>query len=435
MTASPEARLAGRHIIVSVGSGGVGKTTAAAAIALQAARAGRRALVLTIDPARRLADALGLHPLGNTPREVPRELQSALGVSEPGAMFAMMLDMKGTFDDLVERLASDEHTRARILANPIYQHVSDALAGSAEYAAMEKVYEMASDPRFDLVVLDTPPSQHALDFLDAPRRLLDFLDSRLVRLLVHPTFSAGRFGLKLFHGATQRALQLVERISGIGFLEDISEFLLAFEDMSEGFSERARRVQTLLLGEKTGFVLVAGPAPESVYAATRFLDRLAGDGIPMDGIVVNRMHTWPGPGAPPEWLREGTADAAGASAVQRAQERLTAALQPGLSPALAREVAHAAVDATRGYAEVVHRDAECIAPLRRRATNEGLFFRCVPERERDVHDLEGLGAIADHLFAGHPFSGSPSSDSETAAPDTGARTEDAERERGRRTGG
>jgi len=234
------------RVTVCVGCGGVGKTTVAAAFALEAARCGRNVLVLTIDPARRLADALGVEELGNVPQMLPREILAQLGVPKTGCLSAMMLDMKRTFDDLVERFAEDAATRDRILRNPIYQHVSDALAGSVEYSAMEKVYELSEGGGFDLVVVDTPPAQHALDFLDAPRRLLEFLDSRLVQMLIHPAFAAGRFGVRLFQRGTQRMLHLIERISGVGFLEDISEFLLAFEGMAEGFRERAARVRALL---------------------------------------------------------------------------------------------------------------------------------------------------------------------------------------------
>jgi len=227
------------RIAVCVGCGGVGKTTVAAALALEAARRGRRALVLTIDPARRLADALGVEALGNQPQPLERDALHALGVREPGELSAMMLDMKGTFDDLVHRFAESSEARERILSNPIYQHASEALAGSVEYSAMEKVYEMWQRDEYDLIVVDTPPAQHALDFLEAPQRLIEFLDSRIVQMLIHPAFAAGRFGFRLFQQATRRVLHVLERVSGIGFLEDISEFLLAFEGMSAGFRQRA----------------------------------------------------------------------------------------------------------------------------------------------------------------------------------------------------
>ncbi len=263
----PAALVRDRHIIVCVGTGGVGKTTLAASFALAGARLGRRTAVLTIDPARRLADALGIAELGNQPTDLPRERLTALGVPPEGRLAALMLDMKRTFDELVARFADSEEGRQRILGNRIYQHISDALAGSAEYSAMEKVFELSERRDFDLIVVDTPPSQHALDFLEAPRRLVEFLDSRLVQLLLHPALAAGRFGVRLFQRGSERVLHLIERVSGVSFLEDISEFLLAFEGMSEGFRERAREVQARLVGPDAAFVLAASPAKQSTRHA------------------------------------------------------------------------------------------------------------------------------------------------------------------------
>ena len=381
-----------------VGPGGVGKTTLAASLALAAARCGRRAVVVTIDPARRLADALGVGELGNEPRAIPREQLRRLGVPAAGELSAMMLDMKRTFDELVERFAPDAATRVRILRNPIYQHVSDALAGSAEYAAMEKLYELSERDAFDLLVLDTPPSQHALDFLESPQRLLEFLDSRLVQLLVHPAFAAGRVGFRLFQRPAQRVLRLVERVSGVAFLEDISEFLLAFEGMAEGFRERARRVRELLLGPEAAFVLAATPARESVAHALAFLEHLATTRVPLAAIVVNRVRIWPGSGSVPARVPlDGD--------VEGARARLADAFAREGGPDFpAREAARAALDALAGYASLVRRDAECIAPLEARAAREGCSLRRVPEFARDVHDLDALAGVADHLFAREPQS-------------------------------
>ena len=391
---SPGALLRDVRIIACVGTGGVGKTTVAAAIALESARRGARALVLTIDPARRLADALGIGELGNEPRELPEEYRDELGIANDGRLFAMMLDMKRTFDGLVTRFADSPETRQRILANPIYQHVSDALAGTGEYAAMEKVFEMVESGHFDLIVLDTPPSQHALDFLDAPQRLLDFLDSRLVKLLVHPAFSAGRFGFRLFQGTTHRMLKLLERVSGIAFLEDVSEFLLAFEGMSEGFRQRARRVQSVLLGRDTGFVLVAGPSPEAARDADDFLEHLERSHVPLAGVVVNRMRLWPGGGPVPEALERNSPD----EALERDLALLSSALELGVEAGDADAAARAALEAVAEYASLVRLDRQSTAALRDHAETSGLFLSSIPEFPRDVHDLDGLSRIADHLF-------------------------------------
>ncbi|MGH0038118.1 MAG: ArsA family ATPase [Myxococcota bacterium] len=415
----PGALLEQRRIVVCVGTGGVGKTTVAAALAAEGARRGRRTLVLTIDPARRLADALGVAEIGNEPVALSAESQRALGVPETGALEAVMLDMKSTFDDLVHRFADSPETIERILENPIYQHVSDALAGSSEYAAMEKVHELVECGRYDLVVVDTPPSQHALDFLDAPQRLLEFLDSRVVKVLLHPAFAAGRFGFKLFHRATRRVLQIFERVSGLSFLEDISEFLLAFEGMSEGFRERARRVRALLLGPESAFLLVAGPSPESAANALTFLDHLGASQVPLSGVVVNRMRLWPGAGdgRPPEVL-------VGAEALDAEHRALADALmqQGESSPDAALRAARAAVEAAAGYASLVDLDWRSTAPLAQRAERDGLFLRRVPEMARDVHDLEGLERIADHLFSGSEVAGGGARPASAKAVDDGSGT-------------
>jgi anion-transporting ArsA/GET3 family ATPase len=388
--------LEGRRIAVCVGTGGVGKTTVAAALAAEGARRGRRTLVLTIDPARRLADALGVGEIGNEPVALPVDRQRRLGVSEGGSLEAVMLDMKSTFDGLVQRFADSPETIERILQNPIYQHVSDALAGSSEYAAMEKVHELCESGRYDLVIVDTPPSQHALDFLDAPQRLLDFLDSKVVQVLLHPAFAAGRFGFKIFHRATRRILKIFERVSGLSFLEDISEFLLAFEGMSEGFRERAHRVRSLLLGPESAFILVAGPSPESASNGLMFLEHLNESRVPIAGVIVNRMRAWPGPGdgRPPTALLDPGSLGPETDALA---EALTA--QGVEAGEASRRAARAAVEAAAGYASLVDLDWRSTAPLESRAGRDGLFLRRVPEMARDVHDLEGLALIADHLFS------------------------------------
>ncbi len=390
-----QAALLRPRIAICVGSGGVGKTTVAAALALEAARRGRRALVLTIDPARRLADALGVRALGNQPEALSRDALAALGVPPQGSLSAMMLDMKRTFDDLVERFADTPETRARILENPIYQHVSEALAGSIEYSAMEKVYELDAQRAYDLIVVDTPPSQHALDFLEAPQRLVEFLDSRIVHMLIHPAFAAGRLGFRLFQRGARRVLQILERVSGIGFLEDVSEFLLAFEGMSEGFRQRASSVRALLLGPETAFVLVAGAGRDSVRQALALRERLAGFGASLTGVLLNRVRLWPGGGSPPD-LRAAESSLGALAAALAANE-------PAGFPA--PEAARAAAGAAAGYAAFVRRDARETAALRGAVEKQRSYWGAIPELAGDVHDLAGLARIARAIFGSEADSG------------------------------
>jgi len=379
------------QIAVCVGCGGVGKTTVAAALALEAARRGRRALVLTIDPARRLADALGVAALGNEPQDMPRATLTSLGVPEEGSLAALMLDMKRTFDDLVTRFAESPEARERILENPLYQNVSNTLAGSVEYSAMEKVYEMWESGRYDLIVVDTPPAQHALDFLEAPQRLIEFLESRLVQMLIHPAFAAGRFGFRIFQQGARRVLQVLERISGLSFLEDVSEFLLAFEGMSAGFRERAGKVRSLMLGPEASFVLVTGAAGESVRQAVDFRARLESTGVGLEGVLVNRMRRWQGD-APDADALEAPDDQDLAALAQA----LAAAGPSGPDPARA---ARAAVDAAKGYAALVRRDARSTRALREEVERSGRYWAEIPELPDDVHDLDGLQRIAAAVFA------------------------------------
>ncbi|MFT5444426.1 MAG: anion-transporting ArsA/GET3 family ATPase [Myxococcota bacterium] len=376
--ASPEQLLLKHKILVCVGTGGVGKTTVAAALALLAAKSGRRTLVLTIDPARRLADALGVETLSNDPQPVGREEGK-----EALPLYAMMLDPKRTFDGLIERFAPDEATRQQILDNPIYQHASGALSGSGEYAAMEKVLEMSECGRFDLVVVDTPPAQHVLDFLDAPTRLVEFLDSRLVKLLVHPAMAAGRFGARLFQRPIQVVLQLIERVTGVGFLEDLSAFLMAIDELSEGFKERAERIRRTLLGRESAFVLVAGPSRESSHNAELFLEHLDEIDASLRGVIINRMHEWPDdkPAAP----------ALAAGVLSESDVRALAELLG--DPA----AAEAAALAAKQVAVQVQRDVDNTRSLKRRADTARCFFRCVAEQQDEINDLASLSIIADAL--------------------------------------
>jgi anion-transporting ArsA/GET3 family ATPase len=346
---SIEQVVAGAQICVCAGAGGVGKTSTSAAIALGAAQRGRRTAVLTIDPAKRLANALGLEKLGNEPRRVP-------GVAGDGELWAMMLDAKRTFDDLVETYASDERTRDAVLSNRIYQELSSAVSGSQEYMAMEKLYELHAGGDYDLLVLDTPPTRNALDFLDAPERLHRFIDSRSLRFFLSP-------GVKLFGRGSGLLFTALQRVTGIDLLRDLSEFFQSFGDMSEGFRARAERVADLLGSDAATFVLVASPRKDAIDDAIYFHDQLDERGMPFGGVVVNRFH-----------------DARGG------------ATQIDLPAELAAKVEAA----YRDYQVLATRDRANLRRLTERTRGEPVIV--VPELDGDVHDLAGLAAMVEHLF-------------------------------------
>lgn len=387
--------LRGARVLVCAGTGGVGKTTIAAALALQGARLGRRTLVITIDPARRLADALGLETLDSKP--TPVDLSGLFidpdETPERGSLSAMMLDPKPTFDRLVTRFTRDAETRQRILGNRIYRHLSEALAGSAEYAAMEQVHELLQEEDYDLVVVDTPPADHALDFLRAPRRLREFLESRLVRTLIHPAMSASRFGARLFGRAVHRVLGLLERLVGVGFLDDLSEFLMAIDDLSQGFRERASKVESLLLGSETGFLLVSGPESRGVRSGLDFLAELDRFQVPLVAVVANRLRPWPLALEPAELLGNEHDDA-----LTRDEARLAEALaespeSPGCSAA-------ELVEAFREHARVCAGQRRATKALAEVARGRGVDWVPVAELAGDVDRIEGLAAIGDMLADG-----------------------------------
>ncbi|HXY40445.1 MAG TPA: ArsA-related P-loop ATPase [Vicinamibacteria bacterium] len=366
--------LSTRRVLVVAGSGGVGKTTTAAALAVRAARAGRRVLVCTIDPSRRLTTSLGLNSLSGRPRPIDlRRLKPP--PADGGALSAMVLDVKSTFDDLVTRYTPDRAARDRILKNRYYQHISAALAGSHEYMAMEKLLELSADERYELVVLDTPPTRHALDFLEAPDRLMAFLDASILRWFLKPYFAAGRITLKVATRTGAIALRLADRFLGLQFLADLSEFFLAFESMYAGFKERAFRVYALLRDPSSSFVLVTGPQPLALEEGLYFHRRLDEKGMPFLGFVVNRVHLDP--------ARELRGDRGG---------RIR--LEPELTGRLVETL----------------REQQVLAAVERRAiarlevdTRERPLL--VPELEQDVHDLRGLVEFAELVFEGRPAAG------------------------------
>ena len=279
-----DAMLDRETVLVCCGSGGVGKTTTAAALALRAAERGRKVVVLTIDPARRLAQSMGLTMLDNTPRPV-----AGLDASAGGELQAMMLDMKRTFDEIV--LAHTDAVRAeQILSNPFYQSLSSSFAGTQEYMAMEKLGQLRSTGDWDLIVVDTPPSRSALDFLDAPERLGTFLDGRLIRVLLAPAKAGGKAYLKVVTAGVGMVTNVLTRIIGAQVLRDLQTFVAALETMFGGFRERADATYRLLKAPGTAFVVVAAPEPDALREASYFVERLADDEMPLAGLVVNRVH-------------------------------------------------------------------------------------------------------------------------------------------------
>ncbi|GGL45467.1 ArsA family ATPase [Phycicoccus endophyticus] len=370
-------------IVVCCGSGGVGKTTTAAALGVRAAEAGRRVVVLTIDPARRLAQSLGLTELDNTPRPV-----EGVGAAAGGSLDAMMLDMKRTFDEVVLAHSTPEKAR-QILDNPFYQSVSSSFAGTQEYMAMEKLGQLRAqadrDGTWDLVIVDTPPSRSALDFLDAPKRLGSFLDGRFVRLLMAPAKASGRAYLKVFSVGANLAAATLSKVLGGQFLADVQTFVAALDTMFGGFRQRADVTYALLGEPSTAFVVVAAPERDALREATFFVDRLAAEGMPLAGVVVNRMQVLAAPG-----LSGSRAAAAAEQLEDRADDADTDAPQPGPTPALLR--LHAAL------AEVAARHEARVRQFA--ASHPGVPLSMVPAGATDIHDLDGLRSVGASLASG-----------------------------------
>ncbi|MFE9120960.1 ArsA family ATPase [Streptomyces sp. NPDC007172] len=273
---------AGTRIIVCCGSGGVGKTTTAAALGVRAAERGRKVVVLTIDPARRLAQSMGIDSLDNTPRRVK-------DVEGEGELHAMMLDMKRTFDEIVEAHADPERAKA-ILTNPFYQSLSAGFAGTQEYMAMEKLGQLRARDEWDLIVVDTPPSRSALDFLDAPKRLGSFLDGKFIKLLMAPAKMGGRAGMKFLNVGMSMMTGTLGKLLGGPFLHDVQTFVAAMDTMFGGFRTRADATYRLLQAPGTAFLVVAAPERDALREAAYFVERLAADDMPLAGLVLNRVH-------------------------------------------------------------------------------------------------------------------------------------------------
>ena len=375
--------LASREIIVACGPGGVGKTTtAAAAAAMAAAHGGGKVLVLTIDPARRLADALGLDGIGNTERRVPDEAFASAGITPRGELYAAMLDTKESWDALIRHHAPDDRTRDEILANPLYRNISGRFVQSHDYIAMERLFEIHSEGMYDLIVVDTPPTRNALDFLDAPERMAEFFSSRLLRWLIVPYRS------RLVNLASRPFYQVADRILGTQFLADIAEFFILFQSMYDGFIERARAVQRLLADRRTSFIVVSTletvPLREAEYFAQAITERK----LHLGAIVLNKVL--------PDYLR----DRKGAVVAERLRDRaeeIATAIAPSLKVADAAQVRRVLVEVGQNYMDyrlVAQSEAEKRAELSTAAET----LVSVPYFDTDVHDFAGLMRLGAGLW-------------------------------------
>jgi anion-transporting ArsA/GET3 family ATPase len=375
-----------RELLVTVGTGGVGKTTLAAALGLAAARSGRRTLVITIDPARRLADALGLARLDHEPRELPPSHQQRAGLSGTGRLFAMMLDTRRAFDELAARLVPDPARLARVRANAIYRNLTDALSGSREYSALEKLHELRSSGRWDLIAVDTPPADHALEFLDAPRRLAGFLESGIMRALLQPESRAGRLGLRALRGGTELALRAVQRVTGSDLPAALADFLGVVEKPLAEVERRASEMQRLLRSPAAAFVLVAGPETQQVARARELWARLQAEQIELAGAVINRVRVWPG-GSAPAPISE--------TERERLLRELAASLsRSGLGPGAAAELLAAA----ELRAELARRDATRCDELAAALPLPPESVRRIPLHSDDISGLDALLQLGDALF-------------------------------------
>ncbi len=362
-----------REIIVVCGSGGVGKTTTSAAIALGAARRGKRACVLTIDPARRLANSLGLEELGDEAHEV--ELADAAG-----QLFAITLDAKRTFDHMIEEYAPSPDARDRILRNRVYGQISSTVGGSQEYMAMEKLYELHASGEYDLLVLDTPPSRNALDFIDAPDRITRFIEGKTLRMVMEGGLKAGGLGLRALGRGSLLIWKAVERVIGVSLFSDITEFLLAFDGMYDGFKDRATAVRALLGDPLTVFLLVTAPERRPIEESVFFWRKLVEAELPFGGVIVNKVH--------PAILGDER---------QRSEAALRRAASTQLAEAdLPPELANRVGDAFLAYQSLADRDRENVTLLTRRLGAKPLLE--VPFLDEDVHDLAGLERLEKHLF-------------------------------------
>jgi len=382
MPGSMEQLVAAKQVAVFCGSGGVGKTTTAAAVAaMVAVKQGGKVLVLTVDPAKRLANALGLDGIGNVEKQVPVEAFASAGVTPRGELWAAMLDTKESWDALVRTHAPDAKTRDAILANPLYQNISGRFVQSHDYIAMERLYEIHTEGNYDLVVVDTPPTRNAIDFLEAPQRMAEFFSSRFLRLITAPARS------RFMNLATRPFYQVADRILGSQLLEDIAEFFILFQTMYGGFVERANAVERLLLDQRTTFLVVTTLESAPAHEAQFFIGALGKKGFHLGGLILNKV-------LPPVFLEEGA---------RRAVERLRAdprAVAEALPADLGStdQVTRVLAEVAESY-ERFHVMAQREAEQRTELSVDPEVTVTVPYFDSDIHDLAGLLRLGEAIWS------------------------------------
>ncbi len=363
--------LKNKRLIVVCGSGGVGKTTTAASLGLKAAAMGKKVIVLTIDPAKRLATSLGLESLTGKPRKISSEMLSEAVGETSGSLYAMMLDTKSTFDDLVVKYAPTKEIEKKILGNKIYQHLSEMISGSQEYMAMEKIYEIVSEEKYDVVVIDTPPTTHAIDFLEAPERMINAIGNSMIHLLIKPAVAVGQSGLKILEKGSKIVMKVFDRITGFAFLQDISEMLISFQHLLEGFQSRADEVKIILKDEQTTFVLVAACEDKSVAEVKVFNNKLKELDLPLSGLIVNRVYPYYPDYEPKKQMQE-------------------------LTKKVGDNLANKMAVVFEEYQHVARRDAGFIKELKA-SMGPGKFVSTIPLFDTDIHDMVGLYRLAKYV--------------------------------------
>jgi anion-transporting ArsA/GET3 family ATPase len=389
-----EGLLRKKQIVICCGSGGVGKTTVSAALGVQAALLGKKVLALTVDPAKRLADSLGLKELGNEQTRLPQEKFRLCGRDPTGSLHAMMLDTKRTFDELIERYAPSQDVARNILNNPFYRNLSSAMAGSHEYLAMEKLYQLHLSGRYDLIVLDTPPTKHAMDFLEAPSRVRAFFDRRISQWFLKPYLTMGRIGVSLLNRTAGTVLRLVERFTGAEFLHHVSEFVTGLSDSFDIFQSRAEEVMHVLRGDQASFLLVTGTDRNALEEAAYFYGRIQEASLPFGGVIVNRFHTLP------------VADETDPALASRSNGDGNVLADPFLTylsgeRGLPLPVVQQLEENFARFRLLSRRDQTILQEFAKRLSRQ-VPILTVPAFDEDILDLDGLLRINAHLFPSVP---------------------------------